>query len=137
MAKKKQAVEEALPVEEQVQEVDNEVVEQPVVEEETKVVEPEEEVKEQVEEETVEEEAVDPEKILEEFNQKAKEIDSFVTNNTTQEELTEKLETELERVENVEEKLQKQITDLEGKISPEAKKGFTQFWMGISEGWFN
>ena len=32
MAKKKQVVEEALPVEEQVQEVDNEVVEQPVVE---------------------------------------------------------------------------------------------------------
>lgn len=137
MAKKKQVVEEALPAEEQVQEVDNEVVEQPVVEEETEVVEPEEEVKEQVEEETVEEETVDPEKILEEFNQKAKEIDSFVTNNTTQEELTEKLENELERVEDVEEKLQKQIADLEGKISPEAKKGFTQFWMGVSEGWFN
>ena len=136
MAKKKQVVEEALPVEEQV--VDNEVVEQPVVEEETEVVEPEEEeVKEQVEEETVEEDTVDPEKILEEFNQKAKEIDSFVTNNTTQEELTEKLENELERVEDVEEKLQKQIADLEGKISPEAKKGFTQFWMGVSEGWFN
>lgn len=146
MAKKKQTVKETLPVEEQIQEVDNEVVEQSVVEEKTELVVPEEETKEpeieenveeQTEEELINEETIDPEKILEEFNEKTKDIDNFVTSNTTQEELTQKFESELERVDDVEEKLQKQINELESKITPEMKKRFTQFWMGASEGWFN
>ena len=132
MAKKKQSlVNEELPVEETVKE---EVLEEtPQVEEQDTTVE--EEVGEQ--EEPVEEETVDPEKVIEEFSEAAKNIDSFVTNTTTQEELTEKLEDELKRASSVEEKLEKQIADLEKKVSPEMKKGFTQFWMGTSEGWFN
>lgn len=129
MAKKKQSlVNEELPVEETVNEEVLEGV--PHVEEEVVTETP-------VEEEPVEEEPVDPEKVIEEFSEAAKNIDSFVTNTTTQEELTEKLENELNRASNVEEKLEKQIADLEKKVSPEMKKGFTQFWMGTSEGWFN
>ena len=130
MAKKKQSLEnEELPVEETIQE---EVIEEvPQVEEEVVTETP-------VEEEAVEqEETVDPEKVIEEFNEAAKNIDSFVTNTTTQEELSKKLEDELKRASNVEEQLEKQIADLEKKVSPEMKRGFTQFWMGASEGWFN
>jgi uncharacterized phage infection (PIP) family protein YhgE len=130
MAKKKQSlVNEELPVEETIQE---EVIEEvPQVEEEVVTETP-------VEEEAVEqEETVDPEKVIEEFNEAAKNIDSFVTNTTTQEELSKKLEDELKRASNVEEQLEKQIADLEKKVSPEMKRGFTQFWMGASEGWFN
>ena len=130
MAKKKQSlVNEELPVEETIQE---EVIEEvPQVEEEVVTETP-------VEEEAVEqEETVDPEKVIEEFNEAAKNIDSFVTNTTTQEELSKKLEDELKHASNVEEQLEKQIADLEKKVSPEMKRGFTQFWMGASEGWFN
>ena len=130
MAKKKQSlVNEELPVEETIQE---EVIEGvPHVEEEVVTETP-------VEEEAVEqEETVDPEKVIEEFNEAAKNIDTFVTNTTTQEELSKKLEDELKRASNVEEQLEKQIADLEKKVSPEMKRGFTQFWMGASEGWFN
>jgi sugar-specific transcriptional regulator TrmB len=134
MAKKKQTLDEVLPVEENVQEVQEEVLEEaPQIEENDTTIE-EEPVSQ---EEPVEEETVDPEKVIEEFSEAAKNIDSFVTNTTTQEELTEKLENELNRASNVEEKLEKQIADLEKKVSPEMKKGFTQFWMGTSEGWFN
>ena len=130
MAKKKQTLDEVLTVEENVQEVQEEVLEGvPHVEEQDTTVK--EEVIEQ------EEEAVDPEKVIEEFSEAAKDIDSFVTNTTTQDELTEKLENELERASAVEEQLEKQIADLEKKVSPEMKRGFTQFWMGTSEGWFN
>ena len=119
MAKKKQSlINEELPV--------NEAVQEEVLEEMQDVVEP-------TEEETV----VEPQKVIEEFNEAAKNIDSFVTNVTTQEELNEKLESELKRASSVEEQLEKQIADLEKKVSPEMKKGFTQFWMGASEGWFN
>lgn len=128
MAKKKQTLDEVLPVEETVKEEILKGV--PHVEEEVITETP-------VEEEPVEEETVNPEKVIEEFSEAAKNIDSFVTNTTTQEELTEKLENELNRASNVEEKLEKQIADLEKKVSPEMKKGFTQFWMGTSEGWFN
>ena len=129
MAKKKQKLEEVLPVEENLQEMQEEVLEEiPQVKEEDTTVE--EEVDEQ-------EKSVDPEKVIEEFNEAAKSIDSFVTNTTTQEELTEKLNNELERASLFEEKLEKQIANLEKKVSPEMKRGFTQFWMGSSDGWFN
>ena len=164
MAKKKQTIEkEALPVEEVIIEtqeaveeevtepVSEEVIEEEKVEEESelkdeKYVEPEtqETVEEKVTEPVSEEESelkdekyVEPEKVIEEFTNAAKDIDAFVTNTTTKEELTAKLEKELQRTESVEAQLEKQIADLEKKISPEAKQGFTKFWMGTSEGWFN
>ena len=140
MAKKKQSlVNEGLPVEETIQEeviegvphVEEEVVTETPVEEET--VDEQKETVEPTEEETV----LEPQKVIEEFNEAAKNIDSFVTDVTTQEELNEKLESELKHASNVEEQLEKQIADLEKKVSPEMKRGFTQFWMGASEGWFN
>ena len=134
MAKKKQSlINEELPV--------NEAVQEEVLEEMQDVVEPTEEETADEQKETVEpteeETVVEPQKVIEEFNEAAKNIDSFVTNVTTQEELNEKLESELKRASSVEEQLEKQIADLEKKVSPEMKKGFTQFWMGASEGWFN
>lgn len=134
MAKKKQSlINEELPV--------NEAVQEEVLEEIQDVVEPTEEETTDEQKETVEsteeETVVEPQKIIEEFNEAAKNIDSFVTNATTQEELNEKLERELKHASSVEEQLEKQIADLEKKVSPEMKKGFTQFWMGASEGWFN
>jgi hypothetical protein len=134
MAKKKQSlINEELPV--------NEVVQEEVLEETQDVAEPTKEETADEEKETVEpteeETVVEPQKVIEEFNEAAKNIDSFVTNTTTQEELNEKLESELKRVSTVEGQLEKQIADLEKKVSPEMKRGFTQFWMGASEGWFN
>ena len=134
MAKKKQSlINEELPV--------NEAVQEEVLEEMQDVVEPTEEETADEQKETVEpteeETVVEPQKVIEEFNEAAKNIDSFVTNVTTQEELNEKLESELKRASSVEEQLEKQIADLEKKVSPEMKKGFTQFWMGASEGWIN
>lgn len=130
MAKKKQKIDEVLPVEENTQEIQEEVLKTaPQVEEQNTVVEGE--TNEQ------EEKAVDPEKVIEEFSEAAKDIDAFVTNTTTQKELTEKLENELNRVTDVEGQLEKQIADLEKKVSPKMKQGFTQFWMGSSDGWFN
>lgn len=133
MAKKKQIVEETHPVEELVQETVNEVIE------ENATPEVKEEVVEEVEENDtiIDEEPVDAQQVMEEFNEKAKELDSFVTNTTTQEELSEKLENELERVENVEKQLKDKISKLEKQITPEAKNGFAKFWMGASDGWFN
>ena len=75
--------------------------------------------------------------MINEFSEAGKKIDEIVSETTTQEELKEKLEDELENVEKVEEQLEKQAADLEKKVSPEMKKGFTRFWMGTSEGWFN
>ena len=135
MAKKKQTVEEeVLPVEEVITET-QETVEEEVTEPVSEEVIEEEKVEE--ESELKDEKYVEPEKVIEEFTNAAKDIDAFVTNTTTQEELTEKLEGELQRAESVEAQLEKQIADLEKKVTPEAKKSFTQFWMGSSEGWFN
>lgn len=81
---------------------------------------------------------VEPEKIIEEFTDAAKNIDEFVTNDTTQEELEKKLEEELAHAEDTMAKLEKHVADLEKKAKPKTQNGsFARFWMGSSDGWFN
>lgn len=135
MAKKKKEVveEQVVPqVEEQVIEQEVETTAEEVTAEEEAVAEPEVEKQEEVVDD------VEPEKVIEEFTDKAKQIDEFVTNDTTQEELQNKLEEELAHAEETMEKLEKHVADLEKQAKPKPQNtSFARFWMGSSDGWFN
>ena len=84
-----------------------------------------------------ESEEVDPMKVIEEFSEASKSFDEKITADLSQEELEKTLMSELSRVEEIEKKLEQQIENKEQNMSQKQKNTFTNFWGGVSSGWYD
>ena len=82
-------------------------------------------------------EEVDPMKVIEEFSEASKSFDEKITADLSQEELEKTLMSELSRVEEIEKKLEQQIENKEQNMSKKQKNMFTNFWGGVSSGWYD
>ena len=82
-------------------------------------------------------EEIDPMKVIEEFSEASKSFDEKITADLSQEELEKTLMSELSRVEEIEKKLEQQIENKEQNMSQKQKNMFTNFWGGVSSGWYD
>ena len=76
-------------------------------------------------------------KVIEEFSEASKSFDEKITADLSQEELEKTLMSELSRVEEIEKKLEQQIENKEQNMSQKQKNMFTNFWGGVSSGWYD